>query len=241
MATSEHIDLKGDEGVIPGSSLLASSRGDGPSHTDENTGLDDANVVLLDAIIHDGPCGSAIVYQVDEKPVAVSPGKHYLLRPQVLPMMTLAEFNLCTQVALKKKLKEDASEEDAQIEQQNHQNMPRSRGRPDNLRMCFASKFYPLFHTHELQLRSKINPWILGGDPPPKPPLLPQPDNPTEVWIRTANTFAAYYLIVFRPFNEDDIGTMSFTWDALCTFMQQIDQVRQICMSILHIGHSKKL
>jgi hypothetical protein len=181
----------------------------------------------MDAIIHDAPCGSAIVYRVDGEPVAVSPGKHYLLRPQALHIMNLAEFNLCTQVVLKKKVKEDASEENVRIEQQNHQNLPRSRGRPDNLRMCFASNNHPPFHTHELQLRSKINPWILGGDPPPKPPPLPQPNIPTEIWTRTANIFVAYYLVLFRPFSEDDIRTMSFTWDALCTFMQQIDPVRQ--------------
>jgi hypothetical protein len=149
VATSEHIDLTRDEIVIP-------AYGDSRPHTDEHTALDDANVVLMDAIIHDAPCGSAIVYRVDGEPVAVSPGKHYLLHPQALHIMNLAEFNSCTQVVLKKKVKEDASEENVQIEQQNHQNLPRSRGCPDNLRMCFASNNHPLFHTHELQLRSKI-------------------------------------------------------------------------------------
>jgi hypothetical protein len=141
----------------------------------------------------------------------------------------------------KKKVKKDAAEGDVQTEQQNNPNVSRSRGRPDNLRMGFASNLHPLFHiTHELQLRSKINPWIFGGNPPPKPPPLPKPDNPTEAWIRKANTFAAYYLVLFRPFNEDDVEQISFTWEALCTFMEQIDQVSRNCMSPLHIEHSEK-
>ena len=185
---------------------------------------DETNAVLLEAIIHDGPCGSAVVYQVDGKAVPVSPGIHYLLRSPLLYMMTLAEFNLCTQVVLKKEPKEG----DTQNAQQNTQNTQRTAGRPDNLRMCFASEDHPLYHSHDIQLRSKINPWILGGDPPPKPPPLPRPDNPPDVWTKTANTFAAYYLVLFRPFSEEDIGTMAFTWDALCSFMQQIDPVCQI-------------
>jgi hypothetical protein len=72
--------------------------------------------------------------------------------------------------------------------------------------MAFASEFHPLFHTHELQLRSKINPFILGGNPPRRPPPLPKPENPTEAWTKKANAFAAYYLVLFRPFNEDVKG-----------------------------------
>jgi hypothetical protein len=32
-----------------------------------------------------------------------------------------------------------------------------------------------------------------------------------DVWTRTADTFAAYFLVRFRPFSEEDIGTMAFT------------------------------
>jgi hypothetical protein len=232
-APPTHIDLTDEVNDMP-------AYGDDQPQNDRHSALDDGNEVLLDAIINDAPCGSAIVYRVDGEPVAVSPGQHYLLRNRGLHDMSLVEFNLCTQVVQKKKVKKDAAEGDVQTEQQNHPNVSRGRGRPDNLRLGFASNLHPLFHTHDLQLRSKINPWILGGNPPPKPPPLPKPGNPTEAWIRKANAFAAYYLVLFRPFSEDDVEQMSFTWEALCTFMEKIDQVSQNCTSYLHIEYSEK-
>jgi hypothetical protein len=106
-ATSAHIDLTDEVNDMP-------DYGDGQPQNDQHTALDDANEVLLDAIINDAPCGSAIVYRVDEEPVAVSPGQHYLLRNRGLHVMSLVEFNLCTQVVHKKKAKEDAAEGDMQ-------------------------------------------------------------------------------------------------------------------------------
>jgi hypothetical protein len=203
----------------------------GNAHNDEYASVNDddpdaANEVLMEAITHDGPCGSATVYQVDGRPVPVSRYQHYLLRPRELLMMTLPEFCLCTQIVLRKKQKEGTDEEDIPLTTTHHVNdVPRNVGRPDNLRMRFASADHPLYNTHEVQLRSKINPWILGGDPPPKSPSLPQPDNPTDIWTKTADAFAAYYLVMFRPFSDEDVMSLAFTWDAFAEFIEQIDPV----------------
>jgi len=212
----------------------AHSDGTGDAHDDQNTNenednSDASNEVLMEAITFDGACGSATVYQVDGKPVPVSSYQHYLLRPRELHMMTLPEFSLCTQIVLKKKSKE-GTEEDETLQTSTHaslneDNVPRGVGRPDNLRLNFASAVHPLYSTHDVQLRSKINPWILGGDPPPKAPPLPKPNNPPEVWTKTANKFAAYYLVMFRPFSAVDVEALEFTWDAFCEFIQQIDPV----------------
>jgi hypothetical protein len=224
--------LGSDQFNVPSESFDPRSPANGMPHRDDrqpqnnrDSAADVQNESLLEEIINDAPCGSAPVYWVDGKPIAVSPGQHYLLRNASLRFMSLGEFSLCTQVVQKKKAQEEAANRDAQTEEQPHPNASRNRGRPSNLRMAFASELHPLFHTHELQLRSKINPFILGGNPPPRPPPLPKPENPTEAWTKKANAFAAYYLVLFRPFNEDDVDSMSFTWDALCIFMQQIDQV----------------
>jgi hypothetical protein len=198
-------------------------------HARDDDNPDTANEVLFDALTHDGLCGSAIVYQVDGKPVPVSPFQHYLLRPRELLMMTLPEFTLCTQVVLKKSSKEETDVDDmlqsSSIPPPHSSDVPRHVGRPENLRMSFASTDHPLFNTHDVQLRSKINPWILAGDPPPKAPPTPQPENPPDVWIKSANNFAAYYLVMFRPFSSEDVHRLAFTWDAFCEFIQHIDPV----------------
>ena len=214
------------ESFAPRSLANGMPRGDdGQPENNQDSGANAQHESVLEEIINDTPCGSAPVYWVDGQPIAVSPGQHFLLRNASLRFMSLVEFSLCTQVVQKKKAQEEPANADAQTEEQPHLNASRNRGRPSNMRMSFASEFHPLFHTHELQLRSKINPFILGGNPPPRPPPLPKPENPTEAWIKKANVFAAYYLVLFRPFNEDDVDSMSFSWDALCNFMQQIDQV----------------
>jgi len=106
-APPTHIDLTDELNDMP-------AYGDDQPQNDRHSALDDGNEVLLDAIINDAPCGSAIVYRVDGEPVAVSPGQHYLLRNRGLHIMSLVEFNLCTQVVHKKKAKEDAAEGDMQ-------------------------------------------------------------------------------------------------------------------------------
>ena len=101
-------------------------------------------------------------------------------------------------------------------------------GRPCNQRMTFDVN-HPLKNTHDLMLKTLLCPFILGGAPPPKCPKLPMVyDEATDAWRRAADTYGAYYLTLFRPFDVYNIDTLEFDWNAFCAFMHEIDPVRRV-------------
>ena len=85
---------------------------------------------------------------------------------------------------------------------------------------------HPLRSTHKQALISKHWPLSFGGDKPPKPPKLPAPARPSAAWHRVADTYAAYILVLFRPYTLENVSELEWGWDALGRFMAAIDPPR---------------
>ena len=113
-------------------------------------------------------------------------------------------------------------------------------GRPGNLHMQL-DHHHPLNLSHDLQMRSQLNPFILGGAKPPKCPKLPMVyEDATDAWRRAADTYGAYYLTLFRPFDAYNIHELEFGWNAFCAFMHDIDPVSHVvgccCSTLAHVS-----
>jgi hypothetical protein len=95
-------------------------------------------------------------------------------------------------------------------------------GRPPNGRGALAGT-NPLWASHEVTLSSNPKPFILAGPSPPPLPEQPTPRNPSRAWQKQADEFAQYYLLLFRPFNHENVLTLGWNWAAFCDFMKAID------------------
>eukprot|EP00959_Pyramimonas_sp_CCMP1952_P001932 39853-Pyramimonas_sp.AAC.1 len=73
-------------------------------------------------------------------------------------------------------------------------------------------------------------------------------------WKKTADTFGAYYLMLFRQFDIEDLHDMFFDWDDFCSFIAYIDPPEHVeelrsrrsfvsrsrCRLITNIAHGLK-
>lgn len=134
---------------------------------------------------------------------AVSSHQHYMCRPKELYFMNAMEFDLLTEIKIKGTSNGGA------------------RGRKANSRFNLAPT-HPLTDTHEIRLKSRIDPFILGGKPPPSLPKLPAKPDRSSQWQKRADAFAAYYLVLFRPYHPENVQNLHWDWDAFCEFMNQI-------------------
>ena len=167
--------------------------------------------------------------------------------------MNFLEFCLCTSVKplpeplsglIRARLQEKVEEIRART----------SRGRLGNYWDLFCEG-HPLESTHAVHLRSKLNPFILAGNKPPPAPVIPRPHNMAlSSWKKTADTFGAYYLMLFRQFDIEDLHDMFFDWDDFCSFIAYIDPPEHVeelrsrrsfvsrsrCRLITNIAHGLK-
>ena len=91
--------------------------------------------------------------------------------------------------------------------------------RPANARFPIAAG-HPLAQSHRFYLRSKAAVPVLANGPPPRYPGA-RPAQPSARWTRNANTFAAYMLVLFKPWRStdpaQDVGPL--TWAAFGRFV----------------------
>ena len=103
----------------------------------------------------------------------------------------------------------------------------RNPGRPSNKRYLFHQD-HPLYDTHEQQLRSKPHIPLFIGRPPRPPGQRPSPM--TVSWKNKARRFANYFLVLLRPWTEQN-GQLPgpLTWKEFCFFVRQLRDGRNNC------------
>jgi len=106
---------------------------------------------------------------------------------------------------------------------------PSKRGRVPNYWEHFHPEC-PLAETHRLVLRSKQVVPRLGVGPPPKVPRGPRPEEEGEdqsAWDKRAATFAAYMLVLFKPWRHDKPLT-DLSWGALMKFCNELGSSNRV-------------
>ena len=194
----------------------------------------------------DNNTASATIYKSKKGPTAVMQHIHYANRGPELSDFSLFEYAALVHIVPKQPTKQkkttdpssseniptetemEAAEEELSIETRQHQPPKKKRkvgaGRPANKTIEFLAS-HPLQETHIQRLNSKIKIPEIYGRVPPMPSPKPEDESEiTEAWYKKAETFARFFLCLFRPWSEAN-GTLPgpMEHDDFCQFMLELE------------------
>ena len=169
---------------------------------------------------------AAEVYTTGKEKKAVLQMDHYAYRGPDLIDYSLYEYCGIISIVPKKntKNKKDTglvTEKGSDQDDEEPIHLGSKQGRTPNKTFSFHPS-HPLHATHCQRIRSKFKVPVLISNPPKMPP--PKPRKPSAAWKKNARAFAQYFLIVFRPWTEEE-GTLpaSLSWKDFCAWMQDLE------------------
>jgi hypothetical protein len=149
--------------------------------------------------------GGVPVYTLNGEHIPVAQHLHYRFRGEQLISLSLYEYFGC--ISVKKR------------PEQNENN----QGRSNNTHFEFAAG-HPLTAGYVQCIRSKQVCPILAGAPPPKTPTWNTLERPSRLWRSQCNTFAKYYLTLFKPWDiETGTITAPLNWETFGIFMHNLE------------------
>jgi len=171
---------------------------------------------------------SANVYSSGKEKKAVLQVEHYAKRGKDLRPYSLYEY--CATITVVENPKQRKSKDSTStttntsdkstVENASAVKLGSMEGRTPNGTFPFHPT-HPLYETHVQRIRSKFKVPVLIKNPPKPPP--PKPKNPSREWKTAARNFAHYFLVVYRPWLEED-GTLpgEMSWKDFCSWMKDL-------------------